>query len=59
MIGRLDSRSPDALERIADALERQVAIQEREEARRAVRGLLRLRAKYPEEPERRPLRVVR
>ncbi len=59
MIGRLDSQSPDVLERIAAALERLVALQERDEVRRAVKGLLKLRAEYPEEPERPPLRVVR
>ena len=49
----------ESIERIADALERQVALQERDEVRRAVKGLLKLRVKYPEEPERTPLRVVR
>ena len=57
---RLDSQSPDALDRIADALESLVALQERAEVRLAVKGLLKLRTKYAEvEPERRPLRVVR
>ena len=47
------------LTRIADALEGLVALQERDEVRRAVKGLLKLRAKYAEEPARPPLRVVR
>ena len=54
------------LERIAEAIERNAAgiegllsIQERDEVRRAVKGLLKLRAKYPVEPERAPLRVVK
>ncbi len=59
MSGHLDSQSPDALERIAAALERIASLQERDEVRRAVKGLLKLRAEYPEEPERPPLRVVR
>ena len=60
MIGRLDSQPPDVLERIAAALERLVALQERDEVRRAVRGLIRLQRKYSQEEVRvRPLRVVR
>ena len=59
MSGRRDSQSPDVLERIAAALERVVALQERDEVRRAVKGLLKLQAKYPKEPERPALRVVR
>ena len=47
------------LEGIADALDRIAALQERDEVRRAFKRLLRLRAKYPEEPESPPLRVVR
>lgn len=60
MIGRLDSRSTDVMERIAAAIERLAARQEREELRRAVRGLIRLQRKYSQEEVRvRPLRVVR
>ena len=56
---RLDSQSPDALDRIADALESLVALQERAEVRLAVKGLLKIRTKYTEEePERTRLRVV-
>ena len=48
------------LERIAAALERQVALQERDELRRSVRGLIRLQRKYGREEVRaRRLRVVR
>ncbi len=50
---------PDVIRRYVDAFERYVALQERDEVRRAVKGLLKLRVKYPEEPERTPLRVVR
>ena len=49
----------DVIRRYVDAFERYVALQERDEVRRAVKGLLRLRAKYPEELEQHPLRVVR
>ena len=59
MIGRLDARPLDSLDRIADALERLADEAERAEVRRAARGLLKLQADHPEEPERRPLRVVR
>ena len=59
MIGRLDSPSPDALDRIAATLEGLLALQERAEVRRAVKVLLKLREKYPEEPERPALRVVK
>ena len=66
MNGRHESRMVGATERIASAIERAasgieglLAIEERSEIRRAGRGLLKLGAKYTEEPERRPLRVVR
>ena len=47
-----------SLERVAAALERLAALQERDEIRQAVKGLLKLRAEYPEEPVRPALRVV-
>ena len=49
------------LERYVDAFERYVALQERAEVRRAVRGLIRLQRKHSQEEVRRagPLRVVR
>ncbi len=51
---------PAAFDRIAEALERLAALQERAELRRAVRGLIRLQRKYGQEEVRvRPLRVVR
>ena len=66
MTGRLESRMVEAVERIAAAAERNAAgiegllsIEERSEIRRAGRGLLKLGAKYPAEPESPPLRVVR
>ena len=50
----------EAVARAADGIEGLRAIQERDEARRAGRGLFELAAKYTEEePERTPLRVVR
>ena len=47
------------LERIAIGIERLVALHERAEVRRAVRGLLKIQANHPKEPARPPLRVVR
>ena len=47
------------LERIAVAIERLASVHERDEVRRAVRGLVKIQAEHPEEPVRRPLRVVR
>ncbi|MEQ1857238.1 MAG: hypothetical protein ABL963_12240 [Longimicrobiales bacterium] len=53
----------DVLERLAAAAERIAAALEREEARRGVHGLLRVRRDYPDEyfgrNDERPLRVVR
>ena len=59
MIGGLESRMVEALESIAAGIERLASLEERDEIRRAVRGLLKLCAKYSEEPETPPLRVVR
>ena len=50
----------DVIRRYVDAFERYVALQERDELRRSVRGLIRLQRKYSQEEVRvRPLRVVR
>ncbi len=50
----------DVIRRYVDAFERYVALQERAELRRSVRGLIRLQRKYSQEEVRvRPLRVVR
>ena len=60
MNGRHESRMVEAVEKIAEALEGRLAIEERDELRRAGRGLLELAAKYTEEePERTRLRVLR
>ncbi len=66
MTGRLESRMVEAVERIAAAAERNAAgierladEAERAEVRRAAKGLLKLQADYPQETERRPLRLVR
>ena len=52
-------RIAEAIERNASGIERLADEAERAEVRRAAKGLLKLQADYPQETERRPLRLVR